>query len=537
MQYIGARYVPKFMGTHDITQSYENMCVVDNGMGTSYISQKPVPAGTPLTDTTYWALYGASSGAIVNLQNQIDDIVGKFNYVTPQEYGALGDGLADDTQALQDCFDDALVKKLGVFIPSGTYNFTSLTIQTATFGDELYITTIIGSDRNSAKLVHTGSGVAIDVVPTDISSYINGFVFKNINLVGNANTTIGINLGKGTRMMLDNLSVQNATDAGIKNVNNMWLCTLTNIYVGDCVNGIWIYGGTITSIFYDEIYVMRSTNIAYKLSGIYSNIGTLCADQCTGNSVYYFDHFNGNANVLGSEACDVRRAAAFLSSTVHASSLYCWNLQTNTLECGMYVNDSAAMVDIITFDCAASTDVNLPICDGYMARIEMNTIKGNMHFDRATSSGLGLIIVNGLKHRSTTGNRAFLGSDRSSGSPIYAKPYLPANDGVAIFTNCKGSPAYDSDGNFYQYSTPVKNGDWFIENDPGTYNVAGYVILADNSSDITSAVKAYIPITLSGPSTDRPATIPTGSCYFDTTLGKPIWRNGASWVDATGATV
>ena len=73
-QYIGARYVPKFEGTYDNTQAYENMVVVDNGMGTSYISKVPVPAGTPLTDTNYWALYGASNGAIINLQNQIGDL-------------------------------------------------------------------------------------------------------------------------------------------------------------------------------------------------------------------------------------------------------------------------------------------------------------------------------------------------------------------------------------------------------------------------------------------------------------------------------
>lgn len=73
-EYVGARYVPKFMGTYDVTQIYEALCVVDNGLGTSYISKIPTPAGTPLTDTTYWAVYGASSGAIINLQNQIDNI-------------------------------------------------------------------------------------------------------------------------------------------------------------------------------------------------------------------------------------------------------------------------------------------------------------------------------------------------------------------------------------------------------------------------------------------------------------------------------
>lgn len=73
-QYIGSRYVPKFMGVYDATQIYEALCVVDNGLGTSYISKVPTPAGTPLTDTDYWAIYGASSGAIINLQNQIDDM-------------------------------------------------------------------------------------------------------------------------------------------------------------------------------------------------------------------------------------------------------------------------------------------------------------------------------------------------------------------------------------------------------------------------------------------------------------------------------
>ena len=73
-QYIGARYVPRFTGLYDNTQSYEALDVVDNGSGTSYIAKKPTPAGTPLTDTNYWFLYGSTSGAIVNLQQQINDI-------------------------------------------------------------------------------------------------------------------------------------------------------------------------------------------------------------------------------------------------------------------------------------------------------------------------------------------------------------------------------------------------------------------------------------------------------------------------------
>lgn len=72
-QYIGARYVPRFMGLYDATQIYEALDVVDNGSGTSYIARKIVPAGTPLTDTDYWFVYGASSGAILDLQSRMTD--------------------------------------------------------------------------------------------------------------------------------------------------------------------------------------------------------------------------------------------------------------------------------------------------------------------------------------------------------------------------------------------------------------------------------------------------------------------------------
>ena len=117
-QYIGARYVPKFMGTFDNTQQYEALCVVDNGLGTSYISTKTVPPGSSLTDTTYWALYGAASGAVLNLQNQIDAIHGII--ATPEMYEAVGDGSADDTIPLQNALNAS-----DIVICLGSYKITS----------------------------------------------------------------------------------------------------------------------------------------------------------------------------------------------------------------------------------------------------------------------------------------------------------------------------------------------------------------------------------------------------------------------------
>lgn len=102
-EYIGARYVPKFMGLWDNTQEYEALSVVDNGLGTSYISKIPVPAGTPLTDTNYWIISGSTNGAIIQLQNQMDLYLESF--VTPEMFGAAGDGSTDDSAAVQDAVD------------------------------------------------------------------------------------------------------------------------------------------------------------------------------------------------------------------------------------------------------------------------------------------------------------------------------------------------------------------------------------------------------------------------------------------------
>lgn len=53
-----------------------------------------------------------------------------------------------------------------------------------------------------------------------------------------------------------------------------------------------------------------------------------------------------------------------------------------------------------------------------------------------------------------------------------------------------------------------------------------------------SANAAFAALTASGPTAGRPSsTAFVGQPYFDTTLAKPVWWNGAGWVDASGASV
>ena len=143
MKYIGARYMPKFMGNYDPTTEYEALSVVDNGMGTSYVSNKPVPAGTPLTDSTYWAVYGTSSGAIINLQDQIDDINvfrNELPLIDVKSYGAVADGITDDHDAFVDALDYCKAHNVKLYVPAGTYKLSQYI-----FTDEDYIFSDLGT--------------------------------------------------------------------------------------------------------------------------------------------------------------------------------------------------------------------------------------------------------------------------------------------------------------------------------------------------------------------------------------------------------
>lgn len=79
-EYIGARYVPLFMGTWDNTSTYEPLSIVQY-QGNSYTSRQYVPAGIEITNETYWAETGSYNAQVeqyrqevLNFDSRIDDV-------------------------------------------------------------------------------------------------------------------------------------------------------------------------------------------------------------------------------------------------------------------------------------------------------------------------------------------------------------------------------------------------------------------------------------------------------------------------------
>lgn len=71
-KYIGKRIVPIHRGVWNQSQPYEMLSIVlEETSGDSYISKRAVPAGTAITDETFWALHSKFSQQIKDMSDQL----------------------------------------------------------------------------------------------------------------------------------------------------------------------------------------------------------------------------------------------------------------------------------------------------------------------------------------------------------------------------------------------------------------------------------------------------------------------------------
>lgn len=103
-------------------------------------------------------------------------------FVTPQMYGARGDGVWDDTEA----FEDALTNHSCVFVPSGRYNIKrplNLTYHKSLYSDAGQPATIVytgGTESDSVVLI--GRLATFRNINIEVKAPFNGIIFNTNNL-------------------------------------------------------------------------------------------------------------------------------------------------------------------------------------------------------------------------------------------------------------------------------------------------------------------------------------------------------------------
>lgn len=211
-QYIGARYVPKFSDpiAWDINRSYEPLTIVTY-LNNSYTSKVPVPVGVDITDEEYWVVTGNYNAQVeeyrqavegvkedmTELQENVDNqFAQKVTYLTPEMFGAKGDGVTNDYTAFKNMLDYANTIAKDMVIEQNTVkdyrNIKFIFSKLYAIATGIQITGTINLCFEGLNLIGTGTTVKSSLITLNPTNRFTSFI--NCKFDGNFSTNYCVQL-------------------------------------------------------------------------------------------------------------------------------------------------------------------------------------------------------------------------------------------------------------------------------------------------------------------------------------------------------
>lgn len=366
IQYIGARYVPKFYeGSNgdnwDSGVSYEPLTVVQY-LNESYTSKKPVPntIGNPAQNPNYWAHTGAYNAQVEQyrrevanmqeligneeLETEADTITGAINeifgnvgdgnineyydnitdavnklsvFVTPEMFGAVGDGENDDTDAVK-----AAIANGDIVYMAGTYKIS----------DELVIDKPIKIVGKPFRRTQSGFETHYHIVNSNpeintvMSLHSTGVILEDLLI--ECDGTTGIALSTGCyHCFFKNVEIYNSLDAW--NIARCWNLMFTGCIVNNATRAGWRMTETVTSSEWSACVAYNCVNGWHILGAIVYSTLNACGTDHTNISIRFEGTGELVCNNLGAE--DYKRLITILNSNAKIILVGCFTYNKNDL--------------------------------------------------------------------------------------------------------------------------------------------------------------------------------------------------------------
>lgn len=433
------------------------------------------------------------------------------DYVTPEMFGAVGDGIADDTAAIQKMFDFS-VKTCYRFV--GVYKTASVqingkdNIKIIGSGEIIGINAVFRFANCTNLLIEgmRGTRFAIEVAESDhaqiIGNMLTGIdsIYDGIKLLNCTNYTIRGNYVSG--FGVDGVKVSNADNENILNKSNHGIIVDNFIY--DNIDaGIDVYAGGKNVIVSGNFIRGNRAGLTLKYTG------TNAANELYSKDILVSGNFISECNVLASvDMSNVYFSGNVFKNPVNHSLLIGsidkeYTYDNITIEGNTFIHETENTVSAVTADKMKRITFANNKVDGFYRGIttsaDKNTITSNDFRNVATP--IQFNPTNSEDNAMTVIGCSFSGVTNKClnllGSTIFDNVVLSCNE-------------WDESGVVYDVNS-----------------------ISLYKQDRNSWNKYY------GDTAERPTVAKYSApfqMFFDVTLEKPVWRNmeNDAWIDAEG---